>query len=450
MGVPDPRYLKTQDGVYIAYHVVGDGPVDIAWQLGDGTNLDVWWEFAWMRGWFDGLASFGRLILHDWRGFGLSSRNVPVPNLEMRTDDLRAVLDEVGSTSAVIGGWFETLAPGVLFAAGDPARVRALVWWTPTPRTVWAPDYPWGLRPEDVTRSLASLRKWGTIEHGESWADTFAMEGPDRPSAEAIRWWAKKARNACTPDVAEALERVWWQTDIRGVLPSVQAPTLLMVTAGDDETLAVADHVRSLMPNARVEVFPQRGWMASGTDVDVVNQPRLDEIARFVGVQPRPVVPDTILSTILFTDIVDSTAHQARLGDRSWKRVIDRHNELVREALSRWRGSENDTAGDGFYASFDGPARAIHCGREIQDRVRDLGIAVRAGVHTGECEFVDGKCAGIAVSTGARIAALAGPSQILISQTVKDLVAGSGFTFTDAGEHQLKGIPHRFHLYAIE
>ena len=179
-----------------------------------------------------------------------------------------------------------------------------------------------------------------------------------------------------------------------------------------------------------------------------MNRPRLDAIARLVGLQPRPVVPDTILSTILFTDIVDSTDHQARLGDRDWKHLIERHNQLVREALTTWRGQENDTAGDGFFATFDGPARAIHCALDIHERVRGLGIEVRAGVHTGECELVDGKCAGISVSTGARIAALAQPSQVLVSQTVKELVAGSGFSFTDAGEHQLKGIPQSYHLYA--
>ena len=180
-----------------------------------------------------------------------------------------------------------------------------------------------------------------------------------------------------------------------------------------------------------------------------MNRPRLDAVARFIGVQAKPAVPDTILSTILFTDIVNSTTQQARLGDRDWKQLIETHNHIVRQALNTWRGVENDTAGDSFYATFDGPARAIHCAKDVQKRVRDLGIELRAGVHTGECELVDGKCAGISVSTGARIAALAGASQVLVSQTVKDLVAGSGFTFTDAGEHELKGIPERYRLYTV-
>jgi class 3 adenylate cyclase len=447
--IPEVQYLERPDGVYLAYQVAGEGPVDIAWQVGDGTNLDVWWEFSWMRDWFEGLASLGRLILHDWRGFGLSSRNVPVPNLETRTDDLRALLDHVGSTQAVIGGWFETLAPGVLLAAGDPARVKALVWWNPAPRTVWAPDYPWGTKPDDLNSSLQDLALWGTRQFGERWADDIESFSGARPSDEAIAWWAKKARNACTPDVAVALEHVWWQTDLRGVLPSVRTPVLLMLEEGEPEFLVLADHLGSLFPDARIETFPQLGWMSAGVAPEAVHRPRLDAIARFIGLQPRPTVPDTILSTILFTDIVDSTRHQARLGDRDWKHVIERHNRVVREALSTWRGSENDTAGDGFYATFDGPARAIHCAREVTERVRALGIEVRAGVHTGECELVDGKCVGISVSTGARIAALAGGSEVLVSQTVKDLVAGSGFTFTDAGEHELKGVPERYRVYAV-
>jgi class 3 adenylate cyclase len=446
MGVPDPQYVKARDGAYIAYQVVGDGPVDIAWQVGDGTNLDVWWEFDWMRDWFDGLASLGRLIMHDWRGFGLSSRNVPVPNLETRTDDLRTVLDEVGSTGAVVGGWFETIAPGVLLAAADPSRVRALAWWNPQPRNAWAPDYPWGDGPDATVVTLEAMKHWGTRAFGEAWADDIRLGTGHRPSQAGVEWWAKKARNACTPDVAEAFTRMWWQTDLRGVLPSVQAPALLMVGEGEDTLIEVAEHTASLMPNARVELFPG-GWMTGEVDIASVNGPRLDAIARLVGLQPRPVALDTMLSTVLFTDIVDSTTHQARLGDREWKHLIEKHNLLVRDALGTWRGKENDTAGDGFYATFDGPARAIHCAMEIRDRVHELGIEIRAGVHTGECELIDGKAAGIAVTTGARISALAEPSHVLVSQTVKDLVAGSGLTFAPAGEHELKGVPDSWRLF---
>lgn len=230
------------------------------------------------------------------------------------------------------------------------------------------------------------------------------------------------------------------------MLPSVQAPTLLMISEG--EAWEDAKQTLGLFPNARLERFP-RGWMTADGDIALVNGSRLDAVAQLIGLPRRAVLPDTILSTILFTDIVESTRHQARLGDREWKQLIEQHNALIREALARWRGQENDTAGDSFYATFDGPARAIHCAREVRDRVAHLDIAIRAGVHTGECELVDGKCAGIAVSTGARIAAQAGPSEILVSQTVKDLVAGSGFTFSDRGSPELKGVPMRYQLYAV-
>ena len=446
MEIPDPRYMRTDDGVYIAYQVVGDGPVDIAWQLDFGGNLDVWWEAAQERGWFEGLASFGRLILHDWRATGLSSRNVAVPNLETRAEDLRAVLDAVGSESAVMGGWFESLAPCVLLAASDPERVRALVWWNPAPRTVWAPDFPWGQGPDEVAGELEGLKHWGTMEYGRAWAADFAVGNGIRPPEAAIRWRAKASRNTCTPEVALQLTEIWWQTDIRGVLPTVQVPTLLIAEDGGDNP-AICAHVASLMPQAVVEVFPSEAWPTSRDEVDRYNRPRLDVMQRFIGIEPRPAAVDTILSTVLFTDIVGSTEKQARLGDHAWKELVERHHATVREALGGWRGVENDTAGDGFYATFDGPARAIHCAHEVRHRVRDLGIEIRAGVHTGECELIDGKVGGIAVTTGARIAALAQPSQVLVSQTVKDLVAGSGFSFEPAGEHELKGVPDRWRLY---
>jgi class 3 adenylate cyclase len=262
---------------------------------------------------------------------------------------------------------------------------------------------------------------------------------------EAIKWWMKKCRNTCTPDVAAELDEIWWETDIRGILPSVQVPTLLMF---DEGSRPEAEHVAALMPrHARVEAFPTMGWPTGRAEIERVIDPRLAAVQRFIGVAPRPPAMDTVLSTVLFTDIVGSTEQQAQLGDRRWKAVVEQHHATVRDALRSWRGVENDTAGDGFYATFDGPARAIHCAHEIRDRVRDLGIQIRAGIHTGECELVDGKCAGIAVTTGARIAALATASQVLVSQTVKDLVAGSGFAFEPAGAHELKGMPDTWRLY---
>jgi class 3 adenylate cyclase len=448
MEIPDPEYVKTEDGAYIAYQVVGDGPVDVVWQLDGGGSLDVWWEDAWERAWREGLASFARLILHDWRGTGLSSRNVAMPNLETRALDLLAVLDAVGSTSAVMGAYFESLAPCLLLAASRPERVRALIWWSPMPRTTWAPDYPWGWAPEAVALERQALEHWGTIEYGRLWAAGFEDNNGFPIPDEAVRWQAKLSRSTCTPDVAVELAEIWWQTDIRGVLPAVQTPTLLLVGEGEGHHPAAAEYVASLMPNAQVEVFPKSGWPTSREDIERDTRPKLAAVRRFIGIEPAPAPLDTILSTVLFTDIVDSTEHQARLGDRGWKHLVEGHHATVRETLDHWRGVENDTAGDGFYATFDGPARAVRCALEIRERVTGLGIQIRAGVHTGECEVIDGKIGGIAVTIGARISSLAQPSQVLVSQTVKDLVAGSGFTFTAAGEHALKGIPDRWRIYA--
>jgi class 3 adenylate cyclase len=448
MEIPDPMYVKTEDGAYIAYQVVGDGPVDIAWQLEYWGNIDAWWDMPLDGGWFKGLAGFARLILHDRRATGLSSRDVPPPNLETRAADLRLVLDAAESDATVLGGWFESMAPCLLLAASDPDRVRAAVWWDPVPCALWAPDFKWGDEPEHVASEREALTHWGTAEYASAWADRYTRTNGVRPSEAEIRSAAKLSRNTCTPDVALKLTEIWWETDIRGVLPAVQVPTLLVVAEGGGNNPEIAEYVASLMPNAKVAVFPPEPWPDTPDEIGRYLRPRLEAIQRFIGIEPKRAAIDTILTTVLFTDIVGSTEHQSKLGDRAWKELVERHHEIVRQALDAWRGVENDTAGDGFYATFDGPARAIHCAMEICDRVRDLGIQIRAGVHTGECELIDGKAGGIAVTTGARISALAAPSQVLVSQTVKDLVAGSGFTFGPNGEHELTGVPDRWRLYA--
>jgi class 3 adenylate cyclase len=446
--VPDPQYVKTRDGAYIAYQVVGDGPVDVAWLFDFTGNLDCYWESFGQREWFEGLASFGRLILHDRRGTGLSSRDVPVPNLETRASDLRLVLDTVKSEQTVIGAYYEGLSPAVLLAASHPDRVRALVWWHPWPRTTWAPDYPWGANPGQVEAERAMLAQWASIEWALAWADEQERANGFRPSEQEIRWEARAARNTCTPNVAVALSEMWWQTDIRGVLPAIRTPTLLLFDDADSETAGVAGHVATLMPNVTVERVPKALLPRTPGEAAGYYRPYRQAVQRFIGVAPHAFATDTVLATVLFTDIVGSTAHQARLGDHEWKELVEHHHATVREALDGWRGIENDTAGDGFYATFDGPARAIHCAHQIRDNVRSLGIEIRAGVHTGECELIDGKTGGIAVTIGSRISALAGPSQVLVSQTVKDLVAGSGFRFEPAGEHDLKGVPDRWRLFS--
>ncbi len=435
MEAPQTRYAKTPDGAYIAYQTVGDGPIDIVWQFDWLGNVDTIWGYRPSAEWFQGLASFSRLILHDRRGTGASSRNVDPPNLETRVADLTVVLDAVGSQRPVLGGALEGGAPNVLFAATFPERVHSLFWWYPAPRTTVAPDYPFGASEDLIARSTSATRDlWGTDAYGYSvWVGT-------PPEAAHVPWgWF--SRQTATPDVAVEMDRIYNETDVRGAMPSVGAPVLLLARENDREALA---YLATLLRHPRIRLFP------GADELKIPEQPAvLDAIREFVGIPPAAPELDTILSTVLFTDVVGSTQKQAELGDRRYKGLIEQHHAIVREALERWRGLESSTAGDGFYATFDGPARAIRCAMEVAHRIIDLGIEIRAGVHTGECELMDGKISGLTVSIGARVAAKAGPSQVLISQTVKDLVAGSGLTFEDAGEHELKGVPDRWHLYRV-
>jgi class 3 adenylate cyclase len=436
----DTRYARARDGAYIAYQTVGEGPVDLVWQLDWFGNIEIVWEWSRFSRLFNGLSRFCRLILHDRRGIGLSSRNVAVPNLETRVSDLQAVLEAAGSVRPVLGGEREGGAANALFAASDPEAVRSLVWHVPMPRVAWAPDYPWGEGPDFYERDQALLELWGTAEYDDAFIEEEASGGhvfPDlRPGL-----FGTLSRHTATPDVAHELARVWWETDVREVLRAVRVPTLLLEPTGGPEDLEYNRYIAGLMPDAEIATLSddETSW-----DIEAM----VELIRDFLGVD-RPVEIDSALSTVLFTDIVGSTERQAALGDRAWKELLERHHALVRETLGRYRGTENDTSGDGFFATFDGPARAIRCAQEIAERLRDLGVEIRAGIHTGECETIDGKVGGLAVTIGARVSALAGPSEVLVSQTVKDLVAGSGLTFADAGEHELKGVPDTWRLYRV-
>ena len=433
--IPDTRYVKTADGVYIAYQTLGEGPIDIVWQFEWLGNVDTIWEHRPSAEWFRGLSSFSRLILHDRRGTGASSRNVDPPNLETRVADLTAVLDTVGAERPVLGGALEGGAPNILFAATFPERVHSLFWWYPAPRTTLAPDYPFGASPDILERSThATIDHWGTDAYGYSvWTAT-------QPETESVPW-GRLSRQTATPDVAAQMDRIYNETDVRGAMPSIAAPMLLMARENDREAL---EYLATLVRHPQIRLFP------GADELKIGEQPALlDTIREFVGIESTPAELDTMLLTILFTDIVGSTEKQASLGDHRWKGVIERHHAIVRDALARWHGVERDTAGDGFYATFDGPARAIRCALEVGHRVRDIGLEIRAGLHTGECEVIADKVGGITVSIGSRVAAMAEPSQVLVSQTVKDLVAGSGLTFDERGEHELKGVPDRWRLYAV-
>ena len=426
---PEARYVRTGDGAYIACQVLGDGPIDIAWAP-DSWSVDALWRVPKYAAWFHGLASFSRLILHDRRGTGASSRNVDVPNLETRMADLRSVLDAVAADSPVLGGQLEGGAMNVLFAATFPERLRSLFWWYPSPRSTHADDYPWGGNEHDLEYWMQDIvENWGTASYND----------PDDPSVP----WGLLSRQSATPDVAIQHELIWRQTDVRGTLPSVSAQTLLLARERDREALS---YLVDMMPRASMRLFA-----GAGDSIPAIHeQPEvLRAIRAFIGVPAPAFELDTVLATVLFTDIVNSTELHASLGDEGWKPLVGRHHEIVRDALVRWRGVENDTAGDGFYATFDGPARAIRCAQEVIERVRDLGIEVRAGVHTGEATVIDGKVSGLGVVIGSRIADSAAPSEILVSQTVKDLTAGSGLTFEAIGECQLKGIAEPWRLYRV-
>ena len=437
---PESGYAQTTDGIYLAYQVVGDGPIDVVFQPDWPGNIDMEWEFPSSRMFMEGIAEFARLIAHDHRGVGLSSRNVPIPNLETRVADVLTVLDAVGSSRPILSGVLASGAVNALLAATRPDRVASLVWLDPIGRTAWAPDNPRGRSPAQLARENENLVLWGTSAYGRAFKEEEAEIGNAIPEADAAIF-AKATRNACTPDVAKELQRMWEETDVRAVLPTIGVPTLCLSQRGIGDAVG-AKETAALIPGAQFREIPGEPWTAPTIAALV------DEIRRFAGVDRPPVELDTVLATALFTDIVDSTEAQARLGDHAWKTLIERHHAVVRASLERWRGVENDTAGDGFYATFDGPARAIRCAMEVVNRVRDLGIEVRSGVHTGECEVIDGKLGGITVSTGARVAAHATASEILVTQTVKDLVAGSRLSFADAGERQLKGLPGTWRLFS--
>jgi pimeloyl-ACP methyl ester carboxylesterase/class 3 adenylate cyclase len=433
------RYA-VNDGVHIAYTVVGDGPVDVVYTSGIWSNLDVMWEEPRWARFLDRLASFSRLIIFDMRGVGLSDRGDRPPFLESQRDDLSAVMNAAGSEKAVILGGARGGAMAMLFAATYPERTKALVLYAAVAKTVRSPDFPFGKSAAEHQEFFDRfVSEMGTGKN----LDLQGPSGLEDPRF--VRWWARFERLVASPNAYRELAAIFRDLDVRAVLPVIQAPTLVLQRVDDRITPAEqASYLAATIPDARMVEFPGEDHIPFLGDGDSI----VDEIEEFVtGTRPSPDV-DRLLATVLFTDIVGSTERQVAMGDHAWKDLLLSHHEVVRDALVRWRGVENDTAGDGFFATFDGPARAVRCALEVTEQVRALGIEIRAGVHAGECELVDGKCGGIAVSTGARISALARPSQVLVSQTVKDLVIGSDLVFEDQGEHPLKGLPQRWRLYS--
>ncbi len=454
--VTDARSLMTSDGseaeiayarsddVRIAYQVVGDGPLDLVLVHGWVCTFQPGWENPKLAGFYRRLSSMGRLILFDKRGTGLSDRVSPekLPDLETRMDDVRAVLDAVGSERAVLLGISEGGAMSALFAATHPERTLALVLMGTFARMMRAPDYPIGLTEDGVQRRLAVLDEDDWVAAAtEGWLGRVGPAVLRDPAA--ARWYRSYLARGASPAANRAIRIMNAEIDVRHVLPTISVPTLVTYRSAEyyrDATRFMGEHI----PGAQLVELPGDDHLPWEGDRDRL----LDEIERFLsGVDE--VEPDRVLATLLFTDIVGSTARAAELGDRAWQQLLRRHHDAIRAQIARFRGREVDTAGDGFFATFDGPARAVRCASAIVDAVRALGLEVRAGLHTGEIEQGHGSVSGIAVHIGARIAAAAQPNEVLVSGTVKDIVAGSGIVFAERGEHELTGVPGTWRLFAV-
>ena len=439
--LPETRYTQQGD-ITLAYQVLGSGPIDLILVPGFVSHLEYGWEEPSYARFLHRLASFSRLILFDKRGTGLSDRIAGVPTLEQRMDDVRTVMDSAGSQQAALLGVSEVGAMTALFAATYPERSTALILYGSLVKAAWAPDYPWGEKPEKFEQRREKYRReWGgpiDLEH-------FA---PSMQSDERFRqWWAKYLRLGASPNAVNINRRLNRDIDIRGILPAIRVPTLIINRTGDRAVFVEEAHyLHAHIPGSKlVELSGDDHFWWVG-DSDAI----LDEIQEFVTGE-RPVIePDRVLATVLFTDIVDSTRRAAELGDRRWRDLLASHNATVSKEISRYNGREIESTGDGILATFDGPARAIHCAIAIRDSLRLSGIEIRAGLHTGEIELIGERVGGIAVHLAARVMANAGTNEVWVSRTVKDLVVGSGFEFSDRGVHNLKGIPEAWRLYRIE
>lgn len=435
LDIPDVSYARA-GGVAIAYQVVGSGPVDVVYAP-HLTNLFSLWMGPYTGPTLRRLAEDVRLIVFNPRGTGLSDRPRNV-TLEARMDDVNAVLDAVGIERATLFGVAESANVCALFAATFPERCERLALFDPYARSLRSETYPFGNSEEEWLTWVREMREgWGDRAFLSEFARTINPE--IAADAERLDWFVWMHRLSVSPAAAADFARMAMETDITDVLGSIRVPTLVLHREGGrDEARYVSDRI----PGADLIGVRAGGHGPYSEDV-------VEALLSFVRGTVAPPVPDSMLATVLFTDLVGSTQRAAELGDTAWRTLLTKHHQLVRRELSRHRGVEIDTAGDGFFCRFDGPARAIACARAVVEDARSLDLEVRAGVHTGECEVVGEKIAGIAVHVGARVAASAGPGEVLVSGTVKDLVSGSGFTFDDRGEHELKGVPGTWRLFSV-
>jgi pimeloyl-ACP methyl ester carboxylesterase len=442
----ETRYARSGD-VNIAYQVVGDGPFDLVFVPGFVTHLELAWRLSAFGVLLERMASFSRLIKFDKRGTGMSDPVQGAPTLETRMDDVRAVMDAAGSQRAALFGVSDGAAMSVLFAATYPERTAAIVLRSAAARTLWAPDYPWGNSEEEYRRRVErELRIFGPRAQAlQAVAALGAFSDEDREA------FVDYLRYGASPGMLEALLLMNKDLDVRDVLGAVHVPTLVLHGSEDRVVSdAAARDLAERIPHAEFRELDGVGHLAiddSAGEIGRAVKAFLTDL--WTAGRWSDVEPDRVLATLLFTDIVGSTHRAAELGDREWLRLLERHDTLVRRELARFRGREIDTTGDGFLAAFDGPARAIRCALAIVAGVGELGLEVRAGLHCGECEFVETKVAGIAVHIGARVADHAGPGEVLVSSTVKDLVAGSGIEFAGAGAHQLRGVADAWQLFTV-
>jgi pimeloyl-ACP methyl ester carboxylesterase len=432
------KYARSGD-VHIAYRIFGDGPRDLVLIPGTLSHVELFWDFPPNQYMLKRLTSFARVIVFDKRGQGLSDR-VAEQTLEERVGDVRAVMDAAASDRATIYGWSEGGSMSLMFAAAYPERTSALI----VCGSFASPKAePWGLNPEQWARFLRALEAhWGE-------GVLVPINAPSRQDDEAfVQWFGRLERASASPGAILALMRANYEIDVRHILPTIQAPTLVLHRVGDKTVpVACGRYLAQHIPGAKYVELPGDDHLLQAFDQDVMDL-LIGEIEEFVtGTRQRPE-PDRVLVTVMFTDIVGATERAAQIGDRRWRELLEGYYELARRELTRFRGREIDTAGDGLFASFDGPARGVRCAEAITAGVRSLGIEIRAGLHTGECEVMGAKVGGIAVHIGARVASLAHAGEVLVSSTVKDLVAGSGLEFEERGTHTLNGVPGEWRLHA--
>jgi len=438
---PKTKYARSGD-VSIAYQVVGDGPMDLVYVPGFISHVELAWEIPPVVHMFERLASFGRLIMFDKRGTGLSDPVVGAPTLEERMDDVRAVMEAAGSERAALLGVSEGVPMSILFAATHPELTTGLVLYGGMARSTWAPDYPWATPADALIES--SLEMSPFMFEGAA-IEIMAPSMADDPQAREM--FARLQRYAATPAMLQQVFLMFLDIDVRPILPTVDVPTLVLHRRGDQAVnYRGAEWMAAQIPGAKYVELQGIDHAAYAGDSDAI----VDEIEEFLTGARRATEIDRVLATVMFTDIVDSTTRAAAMGDRPWRDLLEACNDAIRRDLTRFSGREIKTLGDGMLATFDGPARAIRCALAVTDAVKAQGIDVRVGLHTGEVELVGDDVAGIAVHIAARVGALAETGEVLVSGTVKDLVAGSGIAFTERGEHVLKGVPDTWRLFAVD